>query len=180
MQLSLELKHLLSKIEVVDRIPFQEVSVWNGCLKKFDTNLEKMVVEDLCAMDRATEEKITALMQKRLANGESYSFAGDVLVAVNSNVLPGDIPDSVWILVVLIVLILLYNFSSESSSFFLLLICQLANSGSSTRNTIVNRVRRMHRIYFRLPIAPIKICCIMRSHSISCLLAKVSPAKPRI
>lgn len=96
-QLSLELKHLLSKINVVDRIPFQEVAIWNGCLKKFDTNLEKMLIEDLCAMDRATEDKIAGMLQKRLANGDSYTFAGDVLLAINANELPGDIPSSVWI-----------------------------------------------------------------------------------
>lgn len=88
---------MLSKINVVDRIPFQEVAIWNGCLKKFDTNLEKMLVEDLCAMDRATEDKIAGMLQKRLANGDSYTFAGDVLLAINANELPGDIPSSVWI-----------------------------------------------------------------------------------
>lgn len=95
LQLSLELKHLLEKISVVDRIPFQEVAVLNGCIKKFDSKLEPMLVEDLSALDRINEDKICDLLRKRLANGDSYSFAGDVLVSINSNELSSELPKSV-------------------------------------------------------------------------------------
>lgn len=97
----MELKHLLSKINVVDRIPFQEVSILNGCIKKFDTNLESMLVEDLCALDRITEDKICELLRKRLANGDSYTFAGDVLISINSNELATEIPIAVQLQVIM-------------------------------------------------------------------------------
>lgn len=47
-----------------------------------------MIFEDLCAMDQTSEEKISDLLKKRLGRGDSYTFAGDVLISINSNELP--------------------------------------------------------------------------------------------
>lgn len=87
-QLSCEIKHLLSQIDVLDKIPREEISILNGCIKKYEEQPEKMIVEDLCAMDHTTEEKISELLKKRLEHGDSYAFAGDVLLSINSNELP--------------------------------------------------------------------------------------------
>lgn len=86
---------MLSQIEAVDKIPREEISILNGCLKKYDKAPEKMLVEDLCAVDKLSEEKILDLLQQRLANGDSYSFIGDVLLSINSNEMPTEFPRSV-------------------------------------------------------------------------------------
>lgn len=86
---------MLSKISVVDRFPREEVTILNGCIKKFNTALEKMIVEDLCAFNKLTEEKILDLLQKRLEQGDSYTFIGDVLISINSNEMPAEFPNSV-------------------------------------------------------------------------------------
>lgn len=86
---------MLSKISVVDRFPREEVTILNGCIKKFNTAPEKMIVEDLCAFNKLTEEKILDLLQKRLEQGDSYTFIGDVLISINSNEMPAEFPNSV-------------------------------------------------------------------------------------
>lgn len=73
---------------MLDKIPREEISIINGCIKKYEQKPEKMIVEDLCAMDQTTEEKLLQVLQKRLARGDSYSFAGDILISINSNELP--------------------------------------------------------------------------------------------
>lgn len=97
-QLSCEIKHLLSQIDVLDKIPKEEISIIEGCIKRYDADPEKMLVEDLCAMDKLTEERISDLLKMRLEKGESYAFAGDVLVSLNSNELPKQFSRSVSIL----------------------------------------------------------------------------------
>lgn len=87
-QLSCEIKHLLSQIHVLDRIPREEIAIIGGCIKKYEQRPEKMIVEDLCAMDQTTEEKVSELLRKRLERGDSYAFAGDVLISINSNEMP--------------------------------------------------------------------------------------------
>lgn len=87
-QLSCEIKHLLSQIDVLDKIPREEISIIDGCIKKYEKKPEKMIVEDLCAMDQTTEEKISQVLKNRLEHGNSYAFAGDVLISINSNELP--------------------------------------------------------------------------------------------
>lgn len=79
---------MLSQIEVLDRIPKEEISIMNGCIKKYNADPEKMIVEDLCAMERLSEEKISDLLKQRLRRGDPYTFAGDVLISLNSNELP--------------------------------------------------------------------------------------------
>lgn len=85
----------MSQIEVLDKIPKEEISIVDGCIKRYNGNLEKMFVEDLCALDKLSEEKISDLLKTRLEKGESYSFIGDVLVSLNSNELPDTFPRSV-------------------------------------------------------------------------------------
>lgn len=87
-QLSCEIKHLLSQIDVLDKFPKEEISIMEGCIKKYDAEPEKMLVEDLCTLDKITEERISDLLKHRLQKGDSYTFAGDVLVSLNSNDLP--------------------------------------------------------------------------------------------
>lgn len=89
---------MLEQIDAVDRIPREEISIINGCLKKFDAQPEKMYVEDLCAIDKLSEEKIIELLKHRLTNGDSYTFIGDVLLSINSNELPDSFPRSVSII----------------------------------------------------------------------------------
>lgn len=79
---------MLLQIDVLDKIPREEISILNGCIKRYEEEPEKMIVEDMCAMDQISEEKLSDLMKKRLERGDSYTFAGDVLISVNSNELP--------------------------------------------------------------------------------------------
>lgn len=79
---------MLSQIDVLDKIPREEISILDGCIKRYEDPPEKMIFEDLCAMDQTTEEKISNLLKKRLERGDSYTFAGDVLISINSNELP--------------------------------------------------------------------------------------------
>lgn len=72
----------------MDKIPREEISIINGYIKKYEEQPEKMIFEDLCALDQTTEEKISDLLKKRLEHGDSYTFAGDVLISINSNELP--------------------------------------------------------------------------------------------
>lgn len=67
----------------------------DGCIKKYDTEPQKMLLEDLCALDKITEERIADLLKERLSNGDSYTFVGDVLISLNSNELPNEYPRSV-------------------------------------------------------------------------------------
>lgn len=66
-----------------------------GCIKKYDETPEKMLVEDLCALDKLSEEKISDILKQRLERGDSYSFIGDVLISLNSNEMPSEYPRSV-------------------------------------------------------------------------------------
>lgn len=86
---------MLAEISAVDRIPREEISILKGCIKKLDTPLEKMFDEDLCAVDKLSEEKISEHLKYRLANGDSYTFVGDVLLSINSNEMPTEFPRSV-------------------------------------------------------------------------------------
>lgn len=86
---------MLSQIDVLDTIPKEEISIMEGCIKKYNGAPEKMIVEDLCALEKLSEEKISDLLKQRLEKGDSYSFIGDVLVSVNSNELPDEFPRSV-------------------------------------------------------------------------------------
>lgn len=89
------MKHLLLQINVLDKIPKEEISIIDDCIKKYDHVPEKMIVEDICALDKISEEKISDLLKQRLEKGNSYTFAGDVLISLNSNDFPNEFPRSV-------------------------------------------------------------------------------------
>lgn len=107
-QLSCEIKHLLSQIDVLDKLPKEEISIIEGCIKRYDAAPEKMLVEDLCAMDKLTEERISDLLKQRLERGDSYTFAGDVLISLNSNELPAQFLRSVSIMILCLSQIQIY------------------------------------------------------------------------
>lgn len=88
----------MSQIEVLDQIPREEIAIIDGCVKKYNEPPKKMLAEDICAMDKLTEEKISDFLKERLEKGDSYSFVGDVLVSLNSNDLPSEYPRTVSIL----------------------------------------------------------------------------------
>lgn len=94
-QLSCEIKHLLSQVGPVRLHGKPEVAIVEGHIKKYNAAREKMIVEDLAALDKITEDKIINEINERLSNGESYSFIGDVLLSLNSNELPTEYPRSV-------------------------------------------------------------------------------------
>lgn len=79
---------MLSQIDVLDKFPKEEISIIEGCIKKYDAEPEKMLPEDVCALEKLTEERMSDLLKQRLEKGDSYSFAGDVLISLNSNELP--------------------------------------------------------------------------------------------
>lgn len=95
LQFSCEVKHILTQIGALNRVPKSEVAIIGRYLKKFNTEREKMVVEDLAALDKLTEDKIIDELKRRLLKGNSYSFIGDVLLSLNSNELPTTFSTSV-------------------------------------------------------------------------------------
>lgn len=87
---------MLAEISAIDRIPREEISILKGCIKRFDAPLEQMFDEDLCAVEnKLSEEKISEHLKYRLANGDSYTFVGDILLSINSNEMPTKFPRSV-------------------------------------------------------------------------------------
>lgn len=62
-----------------------EIGIHKGFLKVYNEKPKKMFVEDLCALSRITEETILNEVQSRVKNGYNYTFAGDILLAFNSN-----------------------------------------------------------------------------------------------
>lgn len=62
-----------------------EIGIHKGFLKVYDEKPKKMFVEDLCALSKITEETILAEVRNRVKNGYNYTFAGDILLAFNSN-----------------------------------------------------------------------------------------------
>lgn len=85
----------MSQIDPLKAPPKPEVSIVEGHIKKFNAEREKMIVEDLAALDKISEDKIINEIRERLTNGVSYTFIGDVLLSLNSNELPKEYPRSV-------------------------------------------------------------------------------------
>lgn len=86
---------MLAQIEPTKARAKPEVAIVGGHIKKYKVDREKMIVEDLAALDKITEDKIITEIKERLTHGESYSFVGDVLLSLNSNELPTEYPRSV-------------------------------------------------------------------------------------
>lgn len=92
------MKHLLSQVEGSKwASKKEEVSIVKGFIKKYETEPEKMYVEDLSALEKLTEETIIEELKHRMEKGFSYTFVGDVLLAINSNDMPKQFPKSVSI-----------------------------------------------------------------------------------
>lgn len=73
------------------------MSVVKGFIKKYDVEPEKMYVEDLAALEKLSEETIIEELRQRMLKGFSYTFVGDVLLSINSNEMPAELPRSVSI-----------------------------------------------------------------------------------
>lgn len=159
-QLSCELKHLLSQIDVLDKFPKEEISIIEGCIKKYDAEPEKMLPEDVCALEKLTEERMTDLLKQRLERGDSYSFAGDVLISLNSNELPTQFSRTVSSFIFLCMfvtnsfLFIIYGSihfisirSFRKCDFSIYKIYMFEHFCSSTAVIIANLVLIMHRIY---------------------------------
>lgn len=86
---------MLSQIDVVDKIPRVEISIMDNTIIRYEQEPEQMLVEDVCALEKHSEEKISDLLKDRLERGNSYTFVGDVLISLNSNDLPNEYPRSV-------------------------------------------------------------------------------------
>lgn len=106
---------MLSQIEVLDRIPEEEISIMDKYIKKYDAEPEQMVVEDLSALDKLSEERISDVLKQRLEKGESYTFAGDVLISLNSNELPKEFSRAVSVCVCVFIFFLFNEFAFYSN-----------------------------------------------------------------
>lgn len=86
-QLTQELKHMLDDCSPSKKLLKREaeIGIHKGFLKVYDEQPKKMFVEDLCALSKITEETILCEVQNRVKNGYNYTFAGDILLAFNSN-----------------------------------------------------------------------------------------------
>lgn len=67
-----------------------EVSIYKDTIRKPESQTEKMIVEDIAALDKISEERVLDELQIRLENGDSYTYVGDVLLSLNSNDLPSE------------------------------------------------------------------------------------------
>lgn len=76
----------------------EEVSICRGYIKRFETKPERMYVEDLAALENLTEDTILEELRHRCTKGFAYTFIGDVLLAINSNEMPSELPRSVRII----------------------------------------------------------------------------------
>ncbi|KAM7350914.1 STKc_myosinIII_N_like and MYSc_Myo21 domain-containing protein ninaC isoform 1-T2 [Cochliomyia hominivorax] len=69
-----------------------EIFVDSGYIKRFEGKPERMYQEDLAAIENPVEETILENLRIRLEMGQSYSFIGDILLAINSNDLQNEFP----------------------------------------------------------------------------------------
>lgn len=69
-----------------------EIFVDRGYIKSFEGKPERMHEVDLAAIDNPVEENILENLRIRLEMGQSYTFIGDILLAINSNDLDNDFP----------------------------------------------------------------------------------------
>jgi myosin III len=62
-----------------------ETIVHNGILKTHDQKVEKLLVEDLAALERLSDDTVYEEVKSRYKKGLTYTFIGDVLLSVNPN-----------------------------------------------------------------------------------------------
>lgn len=97
-QFSCELKHLVTLVandSGVWPLRKDEVSICRGHIKRFEARPERMYVEDLAALEHLTEDTILEELRHRTTKGFAYTFIGDVLLAINSNEMPAELPRNV-------------------------------------------------------------------------------------
>lgn len=95
-QFSCEIKHLVELVaEMARLIKRDEVSVCRGFIKRFEMAPERMYVEDLAALEKLNEDTILDELRHRTAKGFPYTFVGDILLSINSNEMPAELPKSV-------------------------------------------------------------------------------------
>lgn len=87
LQLTLEIKSLIEdnrNLEPLER--YQETIVLSRYLKSSeDGRFKKIVEEDLADLNCITEKSILELLQERFKNGNTYTFAGDILISLSVN-----------------------------------------------------------------------------------------------
>lgn len=81
--------------EIARPIKRDEISVCKNFIKRFETAPERMYVEDLAALEKLNEDTILDELRHRTAKGFSYTFVGDILLSINSNEMPNELPRSV-------------------------------------------------------------------------------------
>lgn len=72
-----------------------EVAIYKGGLKRYSELPAKLYVEDLCALNAVNDNAIIETLKARQTQGTSFTFAGDVLISLNSNGNPEDYPRAV-------------------------------------------------------------------------------------
>lgn len=97
--MSQELKLLIHEFAINSKTPISidsEVAINRGLLKYYDRKPQKMLVEDLAAMERLTEDTILEELGHRTKKGLIYTFVGDILCAVNANDTAFDSPEVIF------------------------------------------------------------------------------------
>lgn len=67
------------------QLPREDVAIFRGLVKQYDRKPSKMFVEDLATLEKLTEDTVLEEIEQRVRRGSSYTFVGDVLLAVNAN-----------------------------------------------------------------------------------------------
>lgn len=99
-QLSCEIKHLVEQVaEMARPIKRDEISVCRNFIKRFEMAPERMYVEDLAALEKLNEDTILDELRHRTAKGFPYTFVGDILLSINSNEMPTELPKSVSVII---------------------------------------------------------------------------------
>ncbi|XP_055376536.1 neither inactivation nor afterpotential protein C [Condylostylus longicornis] len=80
-----ELKILIEKSEGGSYRKPEEVLVDRGFIKKYNSKPEKMLCEDLAAIDNVADSIVLETLAHRMSKGISYTFIGDILLSLNSN-----------------------------------------------------------------------------------------------
>lgn len=85
-QISQELKVLNESVANVEiKPPCNEIAIYKGGLKRYSEFPAKLYVEDLCALNTITENVIIDTLKARQTQGNAFTYAGDVLISLNSN-----------------------------------------------------------------------------------------------
>lgn len=85
-QISQELKVINDSVLELPLKPHsEEVAIFKGGLKRYSELPAKLFVEDLCALNTMNENAIIDTLKARQTQGNTYTFAGDVLISLNPN-----------------------------------------------------------------------------------------------